>query len=375
MLPIVQTALGAQVLVNSILLALWSKPAPSASEGKLSRVGAGDGGNQFGQTYTRSDMRRSMMLALLYGLLGSMPLPAEETAFLWAPTGSPDFQVCPFLDPVPAALDQPSTDREICQVEVSPVQAPAWQPAWGVAGLRVIPQGARIAPSGDEYHPNFSLDLDFNFWLWRSQGLYMFADISLWGEKGEYGVTNGRDGFMGTSKREFDLSGGAAWNYAGPWEARAFGYTYNNLNRGASQITPFGFCDGFGLENRYYLSPEYAKLGQPGFDVARATFLSIGYYPSKVMVGNDGQAFQPGMMLRAYLIYDLWDLPCYVYGDVTYISESSFQPKLLLSDVGLAARPFRSCQQFEFRLGADNTGDFQVHNIKSLWYASFRFIF
>jgi len=160
-----------------------------------------------------------------------------------------------------------------------------------------------------------------------------------------------------------------------PWEARAFGYTQNNLNRGISPLAPTGFTDGFGLENRYYLSPEYAKLGQTGFDVARATFLSIGYYPSKNMVGNDGSAFEPGLMLRAYLTCGLWDWPCYLYGDVAFIAERSFRPKLLLFDVGMAIRPFHSCQQWEFRLGAENTADFQVRDVQNLWYVSLRYIF
>ena len=188
-------------------------------------------------------------------------------------------------------------------------------------------------------------------------------------------MTNGHDGFLGTSKRQFDFSGGAAWNYAGSWEARVFGYSYNNLNRGDNLVTPAGFNDGFALENRYYLSPEYAKLGQTGFDVARATFLSAGFYPSKEMIGNDGRLFNPGLFLRAYLIRDLWDWPVYVFGDATYLSERSLQPRLLLFDVGFAARPFRSCYQLEFRLGVENTADVQVGDNKSLWYASIRYIF
>jgi hypothetical protein len=268
-----------------------------------------------------------------------------------------------------------SPARALIPDEAGPAETIPWQTAWGLAGLRVIPAGPKVAPNGEEYHPNFSMDLDFNFWVWRSQGLYLFADMRLWGERGEYGVTNRRDSWLGTSKREFDLSGGAAWNYAGPWEARAFGYTQNNLNRGYSLVTPSGFGDGFGLENRYYLSPAYAKLGQTGFDVERATFLSIGYFPSKNMVGNDGRSFRPGLMLRAYLTCDLWDWPCYVFGDATYVSERSFQSRLLTFDVGFAARPFSSCQQCEFRFGAENTADFQVHNVQNLWYVSIRYIF
>ncbi len=140
-------------------------------------------------------------------------------------------------------------------------------------------------------------------------------------------------------------------------------------------MTPAGFTDGFGLENRYYLSPEYAKLGTPGFDVTQATFLSIGYYPSKDMVGNDGQTFLPGLMLRAYLTWDFGDWPVYAFVDATYISERSLQPRLLLVDVGIAARPFSACRQCEFRLGADNTADFQVRNVQNLWYGSIRYVY
>jgi hypothetical protein len=316
-------------------------------------------------------MRRALLVGWLLGALGAMPLSAQEAAS--GGTAPRDFlngQQAPAAGPV-----LPSEVPASPCAEVGPAEAALWQTVWGLAGLRVIPAGPRIAPNGEEYHPNFSLDLDLNCWLWRGQRLYLFADARLWGERGEFGVTNGRDGAVGTSKREFDISGGVAWNYAGRWEARAFGYSYNNLNRGDSPVTPFGFNDGFGLENRYYLSPEYARLGQTGYDVARASFLSVGYYPSKDMVGNDGQTFQPGLLLRAYLTYDLWDGPCYAFGDVTYISERSLRARLLLFDVGLAARPFRSCRQCEFRLGVENTADIQVRTVQNLWYVSIRYIF
>jgi hypothetical protein len=305
-------------------------------------------------------MRRGVAVVLL-GWLGAMPLFAQETQDAGTTSATaPD---------AAASQDGDSAPEEVCPFE------PPWHTVWGLAALRIIPDGPKVAPNGEKFHPNFSMDLDFNIWIWPSHRLYAFADIRLWGEKSEYTVTNGRDGWLGTSKREFDLSGGFAWNYLGPWEARAFGYTLNNLNRGQSPVTPSGFNDGFGLENRYYLTPEYARLGQTGFDVSRADFVSIGYYPSKDMVGNDGQSFKPGLLLRASLTYDLWDWPVYLFGDAQYISERSFKPKLLLFDMGVAARPFRSWQQWEFRLGAENTADFQVDNVFNLWYASVRFVF
>jgi hypothetical protein len=156
---------------------------------------------------------------------------------------------------------------------------------------------------------------------------------------------------------------------------RGFGYTLNNLNRGNSPLTPSGINDGGGVENRYYLSSAYSKLGQTGFDVSRATFLSIGYLPTKEMVGNDGQLFKPGLFLRAYLTCDLWKLPCYAFADVSYVSEQSLQAKLLLFDLGLAARPFHACEQCEFRLGVESTADLQVDSLHELWYVSVRYLF
>lgn len=318
-------------------------------------------------------MQRAVKLAWLLGLLGAMPLAAQEAAFPYSqasaevPSGQPGSIT---FDDLTQGMPAPTPG------ETGPAQTRPWQTAWGLVALRAIPAGPKMAPNGEKYHPNFSLDLIFDFWLWRSQGLYLFADIDLWGEKGENGVTNGRDGWMGTSKRQFDLSGGAAWNYIGRWEARAFGYTQNNLNRGTDLVAPYGFMDGFGLENRYYLSSEYDRLGQTGFDIARATFLSVGYFPSKDMVGNDGKPFEPGPMLSAYLIQDLWTQPLvYAFGYANLIGERSFEPRLLFFDVGLAARPFARWHQWEFRLGAENTADLQVHNLWSLWYLSFRYIF
>ncbi len=316
-------------------------------------------------------MLRALTVASLLALLAAVPLSAQETVLPGNDTtGSTHGQIRPLPETV-STLPGPASTGEA----VAPDEAPAWQTAWGLVGLRGIPAGPKTAPNGLVYHPNFSLDLNLDLWLWRSQGLYIFTNFRVWGQTGEDGVTNGRDGVVGTSKRQFDWDGGVAWNYAGPWELRAFGFTNNNLNRGNNLVTPAGFTDGFGVENRYYLSSEYTKLGQTGFDVTKATFLSIGYMPSKNLVGNDGQQFTPGLTLRAYLTYDLWDWPCYLFGDAHYICAKEFRPRLLIFDVGLAARPFRSLPQWEFRCGAENTADFRVHDVQNLWYCSVRFIF
>jgi hypothetical protein len=317
-------------------------------------------------------MRRVVLTALLGGLLGTAPLAAQETAAPARP--APLCQLFP--SPPPASV--PAADAPAPGVVEWPGEAagvPVWQPAWGLAGLRVI-NGPRIAPNGEKYHPSFSLDMNINFWLWPSQGIYLFGDMRFWGERPEYGVTNGRDGGLGFSKREFDISGGPAWNYAGAWEARVSGYALNNLNRGTDQVQPTGELDGALIENRYYLSPEYARLGEPGFDVARATFLSVGVYPTKQLIGNDGQTFKPLGMLRAYLTYDLVEAwPVYAFGDFTLIADRTLDPKLLLFDVGVAARPFHEWRQWEFRAGAENTADLQAHQVLSLWYVALRYIF
>lgn len=304
-------------------------------------------------------MDAAVRITWILALLSATPLAAQQP-----PAPPPDGKI--------AALPQepPATPF----VEADQLNPP-WQTAWGLAGLRIFADGPKIAPNGVLYHPSFTLDLNANFWIWQRQGMYLFTDIRFWGQRPENDVTNGRDGGLGFSKRQLDLSGGVAWNYAGAWEARVSGYSNNNLNRGMSFVTPAGINDGALLENRYYLSEEYEKLGQTGFDVARASFLSVGWFPTKEMVGNDGELFKPGILLRAYLTCDLGDWPCYAFADASFITERSMEPRLLLLDTGVAARPFATAPQWEFRLGVENTADFQVESVKNLWYVTARFIF
>jgi hypothetical protein len=323
-------------------------------------------------------MPRAVLVACLLGLAGAMPLSAQEAPVPCrvVPFEPSDVQAVPVPGSVPAS-EPPAVTPE----EVGPAEAPSWETVWGLIGVRVFFAGPKIAPNGAEYHPSFSVDTDINFWVCRKLGLYVFTDTRFWAERPEYGVTGGRDGGLGFSKRQFDLLGGGAWNYAGAWEARLYGYGLNNLNRGKDFIHPAGHDDGFVAENRYYLSPEYARLGRTGFDVARADFLSVAYYLTKNLVGNDGEEFKPGLQLRAYLTYDLWAWPAYAYGDVSFITERSLKPRLMLFDVGVAALPFHNCPRFsswqnwEVRLGVENTGDFQQGNVQNLWYVSLRLVF
>jgi len=231
---------------------------------------------------------------------------------------------------------------------------------WGIVGVRGYPLGEHVASNGVEFDPLFSLDLDFNLMLWRQENLYFFSDSSFYGQKAAPGITNPSQGSFDFSKRELDLTLGLAWNYYGYLEARAFTYSFNNLNRGNNPIAPSGFNDGTALENRLYLARTYADLGTAAYDPARASFVSIGYYPSKSMVDATGTQFKPGMFARAYLIADLWTERFYAFGDAQFISDRSFQATLLNLDAGLALRPFTSVPRLEFRVGTQDI--FDLHN-------------
>jgi hypothetical protein len=246
---------------------------------------------------------------------------------------------------------------------------------WGVTGLRVFPYGQEVAPNGDEFSPLFSLDLDFNLMLWRSQGIYIYGDTRFWGQKPAPGVTNPNQGIFDFSKREFDFEGGLAWNYYGPWEARFFAYSFNNLNRGKSVVQPTGYTDGIGLEQRYYLHSSNAALGTEAFDVARATFLSVGDYPSKDMVDASGNKFHPGPFVRAYLTWGFWDGRCYLYLDTQGIATRSCTPKLLQADAGVAVRPFAGLPRVEFRVGSENSCDLGLDDVETSLYLSVRYVY
>jgi hypothetical protein len=246
---------------------------------------------------------------------------------------------------------------------------------WGLAGLRGYALGQEIAPNGQEYNQLFSLDWNFNLMLWSDQGLYAFAETRFWGQKAAPGVTNVHQGIFDFSKREFDFNLGAAWNYCDNFEARVFAYSLNNLNRGTSVVRPTGYNDGFGLENRYYLGCNYSDLGTDAFDTARASFLSVGYFPTKDMVDGNGQPFKPGPFVRAYVTVDLWTDWLYAYLDTQFIGRRSFTPELLYADAGLALRPFAAVPRLEFRLGSENNYDVRIHELETSLYAAVRFIY
>jgi hypothetical protein len=110
-------------------------------------------------------------------------------------------------------------------------------------------------------------------------------------------------------------------------------YALSDLNRGLSLATPFGFKDGILIENRYYFG------SADKYDVGRLSFVSLGYYPTKSLVGGNGEDFHPGLFARAYLTYDLPFLNSYLYGDAKYTAEGAVKPRLLEFDTGWAFWP------------------------------------
>jgi len=166
-----------------------------------------------------------------------------------------------------------------------------------------------------------------------------------------------------------------AWNYYASLEARAFAYSYNNLNRGDSLTRPSGFNDGVGVENRCYIGETYAKLGTDAYDLPRANFVSVGFFPTKSMVDANGNQFRPGPFARLYLTFDLWSERCYLYGDAQVIGMQSFHPRLFNMDAGVAVRPFEALPGLEFRLGTQNMLNLQGSDLETSVYLGVRYIF
>jgi hypothetical protein len=271
-------------------------------------------------------------------------------------------------DPAAEPVVQPNHPCPLCQRDDC-------RAIWGTVGLNAFPWGDMVASNGVEFHQLFCLDLDFNIMLWREHNLYGFSDAAFWGQKAAPGITNPRQGAFDFSKREFDLSAGLAWNYFRSWELRVFAYSFNNLNRGDSEVSPSGFNDGVGVENRFYLGPTYEYLGTAAYDPRRASFLSIGYFPTKSMMDPAGEQFRPGPFLRAYLTYDLFGPRCYVYGDFQFIASRNFQAELLNIDVGVAVRPFEKVPRLEFRLGSQDSLDLQRGDGEYSTYLGIHYVF
>jgi hypothetical protein len=268
-----------------------------------------------------------------------------------AQEGSPPTAECLPFTRLPA--DAPPAER-------------AFRMVWGIAEIDGY-LGQRMAPNGFLYHPDYGVNIDLNIWVLPALGLYLFDESLFW-----MGTTHG----LNFTKRELDLNVGVAWNYYGRLEARVFGYSDNNLNRGVSPEHSAGYNDGFGIENRFYLNPIYNALGTSDYDQAKATFVSIGYFPTKTLTGADGLQFHPSLFARAYLTCDVVKECCYVYADTTFIIERQpFDAKLLNTDIGAALRPFQHLPRLEFRAGCLDVWDIQVGNARPVGYLSIRYVF
>ena len=332
--------------------------------------------------------------ALLLGLLPAVraqeipgALPSAETdgpASLFPRASEPDTLPPPNALPSPSTLPPPPASPFGPDISFPPAPPeepepgpidplrihPRWHPeVWGVTGITLFASGNKMAPNGQIYKPLGTLNLDINVGLLPQKKLYLFGLGQFWAQKPTGGVTNPSQGNLDFSKRQFDFSLGAAWNYWGPLEARIFAYSFNNLNRGFDLNAPYGWNDGLGLENRWYLS------GTNIYDLPRLNFLSIGFFPSKELIGADGVPFKPGLFLRAYLTYEFVPLHYYLYADTQMIAQSAANPRLLLFDDGFAARPFERLPGLEFRLGVFNTVDVQVDNVRTLIYLTGQFLF
>ena len=241
--------------------------------------------------------------------------------------------------------------------------SPASPVLWGVVGLQGYLAGSREAPGGLAFDPLLALGSDVNFGLIPDKKLYLFLHSDLW-------IQRTSTLAPATNRREWDADLGLAWNYFDALELRAFAYSQNNLNRGTSVAGPQGFKDGLGLENRYYFGP--ADI----YDIGRLDFVSLGYYPTKAMVGNNGESFRPGLFAHGY---GTWDLPTpfrsYLFGGVQLTAEDAATLRLVETDAGIAIRPVTDRQNLEFRLGDETTADVRAHLTKNLVYGAVRLAF
>jgi hypothetical protein len=224
-----------------------------------------------------------------------------------------------------------------------------------------------MAPNGMLFKPLLALDSDFNLGLLINKELYLFSESRLWVQR----PTSGPSGRSGLGVRDLDADLGIAWGYLDGLEFRAAAYAFSNLDRGLNHDKPFGFKDGFQVENRYYFGS--ADI----YDLGRLSFVGLGYMPTKDLVGGNGQGFSTGSFAHVYFTRDLrisW-FPSYAYADLRLNVEGPAIPRLLESDFGVAIRPFSERPNLELRVGYDRTDDVRAHVTRDLVYGSVRLAF
>ena len=273
----------------------------------------------------------------------------------------PTSSISPPLDATCGALPTAQCDPTIARGRAS-----GWPEVWGYIDTAWIFDGDRMAPNGVLFEPLFVTSVDLNIGLLPNKKLYLFTDSRFWMQEPGLGITNSNQGSFDFRQCEFDFNAGLAWNYFDRLELRASAYSAGNLNRGLSLTSPSGFTDGVLLENRYYFGS--ANM----YDVSRLDFISVGYYPSKSMVGGDGSDFHPGLFARAYLTYDIPIIRSYIYGDAQFTAERYAKPRLIELDGGFATRPFTRFENLEFRLGNDVIFDLQANITHDLAYGAVR---
>lgn len=225
---------------------------------------------------------------------------------------------------------------------------------WGGVGFKAIPTGTKMGPNGVEFDPVFTLEMELNIALCESREVYIFTQSRFWGQKAAPGITNASQGNFDFSKREFDLSGGLAWNYWRTMEARVFAYSYNNLNRGYSLSAPYGYKDGVGISNRYYY------LGN--------NFFGAGYLPTKELIGNNGEPFKPSWFLENSIWVPIYGPRYQGYWGTSLIGQRSGDARLFYNDLGVSAACFKKLPTLEFRTGTEITTDLVAGNTLAFYY-------
>ena len=229
---------------------------------------------------------------------------------------------------------------------------------WGGVGARIIPVGQKMAPNGVGFDPLFSLDLELNIALCHDRSVYLFSATRFWGQKAAPNITNSSQGPFDFSKREFDLTVGAAWNYWRTLEIRGFVYSYNNLNRGRndsefSASRPYGYNDGGAVEHRWYY-----------FD---SCFAGVGYAPTKELIGNNGLTFKPGWFLTSSIWAPLWNEKNQLYWNASLIGENTGTARMLYCDIGYACVPFARMPRLEFRTGTEVWCDLSYNTLATYY--------
>ncbi len=160
---------------------------------------------------------------------------------------------------------------------------------WGDIGIGAYPgESYKVAPNGLTYKPMFRIVADVNV---GNQNTYLFAKSAYYAEKPQPGVTtNKSQGQFDFTKRQYDFDIGLAHSILPQTELRFWAYSQSNINRGNDLNEPYGFKDGAVVAARHYFARSL-WVGQ----------WETGYYLTKELSDNDGNAYQPGLFSEVTL--------------------------------------------------------------------------